>query len=81
MKGKETGGGRYKRQVVCVVTSAQFFLVSHQVLYLHIMQAGGYYHYIFMHSRQIFFMTNMLPGGSVHPYNCAIVEALVDAVQ
>ena len=31
-----------------------WFLVSHQVLYQHTMRVGGYYHYVFIHSWQIF---------------------------
>ena len=32
----------------------RWFLVSHQVVTLHTMRAGGYYHYVFIHSLQLF---------------------------
>ena len=56
------------------------FLVSHQVLYLHTMRAGGYYHYVFNRYFSPKNSTNIMPGGlALVIHYCR--RALVDGVQ
>ena len=58
-----------------------WFLVSHQVLLLHTMRVGMYYHYVFIYSQQISSQKKLTNKWSVSIICQPLRSVLLDAVQ